>query len=195
MLIANHISWLDIFAILSVAPCVFVAKSEIRAWPLIGRLVTMVGTLYIERGRKSHARRTNESIVAALRAGTIIAFCPEGTTTDGARLLHFHRALFQPAIDAEATLQPVALRYLDAQGTFTRAAAYVDDMSLVASIWSIASEPRMSVELRFTDAVVATGADRRALAEQTHTLVSVALGLHTLDKAPEKAPDLQVASR
>lgn len=191
MLVANHVSWLDIFAILSVVPCVFVAKSEIRAWPLIGRLVALSGTIFIERGRRRHAHTTNDTIAEALRGGTVVAFCPEGTTTDGSHLLKFHAALFQPAIAAEAMLQPVALRYLDRHDRPTLAAAYIGDMTLLDSIRSIVAEPRMVAELRFTDAIPAAGGERRALARAAHATVSRALGIaspHTAHDAPRDRP-------
>lgn len=194
MLIANHVSWLDIFAILSVVPSVFVAKSEIRGWPFIGRLVAMSGTIFIERGSRRHARTANDRIAEALREGTIVAFCPEGTTTDGTHLLKFHAALFQPAIVAEATLQPVALRYRDRHDAPTLAAAYVGDMSLLDSILAISAEPRMSVELRFTEPIVATGGERRALAALAHERVSRALASGSPHTAPESPIDRPVAA-
>lgn len=193
MLVANHISWLDIFAILSVVPSVFVAKEEIRGWPFIGRLVAMSGTLFIQRGSKRHARVTSDVIGNALRSGTIVAFCPEGTTTDGTHLLKFHAALFQPAIDAAATLQPVALAYRDHRGLTTFAAAYVGEINLVQSVFSIAAEPGMRVELRFTQPLDATGGERRALAAQCHALIHAALELPAAHTAPARSSDPPVA--
>lgn len=188
MIIMNHVSWLDIFAILSVVPCVFVAKSEIRGWPLVGRLVAGVGTLFIERGKKSHARHMNERIVEALHRGRIIAVCPEGGTSPGDRLRPFHAALFQPAINAQTTIQPVALRYLDAHGAPTQAAAYVEGVSLLGSIWRIATQPRMTVEVRFAAPIAATGGmHRRELVHATERLIAAELGVPPPHKEPAKA--------
>src|SRR4029077_8733131 len=116
MLVLNHISWLDIFVINARSPATFIAKSEIRDWPFVGWLCTLVGTLYIERGRPSAARKASRAIISELEHGVLIAVFPEGTTTFGRSVEPFHSALFQPALDAEATLQPIALRYLDAAG-------------------------------------------------------------------------------
>src|SRR5579871_3432168 len=102
VLITNHSSWLDIFALLATVPVRLVAKSEIRRWPVLGRLATGAGTLYIERGRGRHAHRTNHVIAQALRGGQTIGIFPEGTTSEGDVLLPFHAALFQPAVDAQA---------------------------------------------------------------------------------------------
>ena len=185
MIMMNHISWLDIFAILSVVPCVFVAKSEIRSWPFVGRLVEGVGTLFIERGKKSHARRMNERIVAALDEGRVIAVCPEGGTSRGDHLRPFHAALFQPAINARSTLQPVALRYLDREGAQSFAAAYVDGVSLLDSIWKIASEPRMTIEVRFGAPIMAAdGEHRRELVHRTERAIATELGVTPPHREP-----------
>lgn len=196
MIIMNHISWVDIFAILSVVPCVFVAKSEIRGWPLVGRLVAGVGTLFIERGKKSHARRMNERIVEALHAGRIIAVCPEGGTSPGDRLRPFHAALFQPAIEAETTIQPVALRYLDRHGMPTRDAAYVEEVSLVGSMWTIAAHPHIRVEVRFGPPIRANrDMHRRELVHQTERVIAVELDVPAPHKAPARSPDPPAEAR
>jgi 1-acyl-sn-glycerol-3-phosphate acyltransferase len=181
LLVSNHVSWLDIFAVYAVAPSLFVAKSDIRGWPLVGRLVARVGTLFIERGSRRHVRATNERVVAALAGGRLVSVCPEGTTTDGRAVKHFHAALLQPAIDAGATVLPVALRYRERDGgrtgEQTDAAAYVGDMSFVESIWRIAREPGLEVELRFTAAIDARGRHRRELAAMARELIARELGL------------------
>ena len=87
LIISNHISWLDIFVVLASHPSVFVAKSEIRQWPLVGWLCARVGTLFIERGRRSATRHVNAAIVTALQGGIVVGIYPEGTTSDGLRLL------------------------------------------------------------------------------------------------------------
>ena len=190
MIVSNHISWIDVFAVLAVAPGVFVAKSEIRDWPLVGKLVTAVDTLYLAREKKSDVLRMNQNIVATLEAGRRVAICPEGTTTWGDELLRFHAALFQPAIQANATLHPIGLRYLDANGRATRAAGYVGEMSLLGSIWRIVSEKAMVVEVRFAPVVDTAGSDRRTLARLTEQLICDVLGLAGSRQAPEIIADL-----
>jgi 1-acyl-sn-glycerol-3-phosphate acyltransferase len=181
LLVSNHVSWLDIFAVYAVAPSLFVAKSEIRGWPLVGRLVAQVGTLFIERGSRRHARATNERVVAALASGRLVSVCPEGTTTDGRSVKHFHAALLQPAIDAGAAVLPVALRYRERDGgqpgEQTDAAAYVGEMSLVESMWRIAREPGLEVELRFAPAIDARDRHRRELAAMAREFIARELDL------------------
>src|SRR5712671_779426 len=104
MLVLNHISWLDVFVIDARFPATFIAKSEIRSWPMVGWLSTLVGTLYIERGKRSEVRRARQIVAAQLERGTLIAVFPEGITSFGRSLERFHSALFQPALDAAATL-------------------------------------------------------------------------------------------
>ena len=177
LLVSNHVSWLDIFAVYAVVPCLFVAKSEIRGWPIVGELVRRVGTLFLERGNRGHARRTNERMVAALETGRLVAVCPEGTTTDGRSLRHFHAALLQPAIDARALVLPVALRFFDHDGAQTDAPVYVDDTSLVESLWRIAAMPALAVELRFAPFVSAESQHRRELTSRVRGVIARELGL------------------
>ena len=189
MLVANHVSWLDIFAVYAGLPSLFVAKSEVRAWPLVGRLVVRVGTLFIERGSRRHARLTSERVAAALGRGRLVAVCPEGTTTDGRTLKHFHAALLQPAIDAEAIVLPIALRYVDCAGEQTDAAAYVGEMSLGESLWRIAREPSLVVELRFAAPIDARAMHRRELAARARNLIARELDLPLGHTAPGTAAD------
>lgn len=175
MLVLNHISWLDIFVIDARSPATFIAKSEIRDWPFAGWLSTLVGTLYIERGRPSAARKASAAIVAALERGVLIAVFPEGTTTFGRSLEPFHAALFQPALDAAATVQPVALRYLDAAGRHADAAGYVGETSFLESVWTIVSTRHIVAELNFLAPIRAHGNTRRSLADRTEAAIAAAL--------------------
>jgi 1-acyl-sn-glycerol-3-phosphate acyltransferase len=175
VLVLNHISWLDIFVINSRSPATFIAKSEIRDWPFVGWLCTLVGTLYIERGKPSAARKATAAIVAELERGALIAVFPEGTTTFGRSLEPFHAALFQPAVDAGATLQPVALRYLDSGGSHTEAAGYVGETSFLESVWTIVSTRHLVADLSFLAPAPARDQTRRSLADRTEAAIADAL--------------------
>ena len=176
MLVLNHISWLDIFVIDARFPATFIAKVEVRSWPIVGWLCTLVGTLYIERGKRS-AARARQTVAAELERGTLIAVCPEGTTTFGRSLERFHAALFQPALDAAATLQPVALRYLDGAGRHTDAAGYVGETSLLESVWAIVSTRHMVAELNLLAPISVRAQTRRSLAEKAEAAIAAALGV------------------
>jgi 1-acyl-sn-glycerol-3-phosphate acyltransferase len=175
MLVLNHISWLDIFVVDAIFPATFVAKAEIRSWPVVGWLCTLVGTIYIERGKRAAARNARSVIAEQLARGTLIAICPEGTTTFGDTLERFHAALFQPAIDADATIQPLALRYVDGSGRRTSAAGYVGETSFLESLWTILCVPRMVAEITYAEAFTPAGEDRRAVTDHAQRAIAGAL--------------------
>lgn len=195
MVVANHLSWLDIFVIHAHRPGVFVAKAEIRDWPLLGALVRDVGTLFIERGSRTDARRANERITATLTAGRAVAVFPEGSTTTGHCVAHFHAALLQPAIDAQAALLPVGLWYRTLTGEQALAALYVDDMSFMQSLWRIVAQPGLIAELHFTSPLATQGANRRTLARNAEAAIAHALNLPLPHRHTETPGDLPAAPR
>jgi 1-acyl-sn-glycerol-3-phosphate acyltransferase len=164
LLVANHVSWIDILAINAVRPVRFVSKSDIRAWPLLGWLAACGGTLFIERTRARDARRVLHLVAEALTAGEQVAVFPEGTTSDGHGVLPFHANLLQAAIVAEAPVQPIALRFSDAHDPVSAAAAYVGETTLLQSLWAVASTAGLTVRVRFLPARPSAHVERRALA-------------------------------
>ena len=179
LVVANHVSWLDILAINALRPVRFVSKSDVRHWPLLGWLVACGGTLFIERERKRDALRVVHQIAAALNDGDVVAVFPEGTTSAGHGLLPFHGNLLQAAIATHTPVQPLALRYSDARDAVSQAAAYVDEVNLLQSLWAIVSARGLRVQVTVLGALPVTGADRRALAEQLRGLILAKLNLQT----------------
>lgn len=177
MLVANHISWLDIYAISAIQPAVFVSKAEVRAWPLIGWLAAKTGTLFLQRGSRVHVRSINEEIDKVLRSGGHVTVFPEGTTTDGSQLLHFHAALLQPAITARRPLQALALAYRSHDGRPSSAAAYAGETTMWQSLLRLAREPRMVLIIEAAAPLATEGFDRRALAVRAKTLIAERLDL------------------
>jgi len=169
LLVANHISWLDIVVLHAAHHCRFVSKSDVGRWPIIGALATGAGTLYIERRSRRDAMRVVHQMVQALRDGDILAIFPEGTTGDGHDLLPFHANLIQSAVSAQAPIQPVALRFVDQAGQPSRAVSYIGDESLVGSIWRTLSANGLCAEVRFGARQLADGRDRRAWAQALRT--------------------------
>ena len=169
LVVCNHLSWLDIVAIHAARHVRFVSKASVRHWPVIGTLSTGAGTLYIERERRRDAVRVVHHMTEALRAGDIIAVFPEGTTSDGHGLLPFHANLLQAAISAGAPVQPAALRFADAaSGQNSDAPRYVDDDSLLASLWNTLKAPPLLAIVHFGEAQPSTGRDRRGWAKSLH---------------------------
>jgi 1-acyl-sn-glycerol-3-phosphate acyltransferase len=172
MLVANHVSWLDIYAINAVLPVRFVAKSEIRKWPVIGWLSAKTGTLFIERSRRRDTLRINDEMVAAMQRGDVVTVFPEGTTTDGSQVLRFHGSLLQPALQAEAHVHPVALRYQNSDGSLCVDAAYDGDKSLWDTLLLIVARPVIHVHVWFLQPLPAAGADRRTMAQAAHAAIA-----------------------
>ncbi|MDC7700894.1 lysophospholipid acyltransferase family protein [Vogesella indigofera] len=153
LVVANHVSWLDIFALNSVTVSRFVAKKELRDWPLAGFLIKNAGTLFIDRNNRRDASRVNEQLAKALQDGGCMAVFPEATTSDGRSLLPFKASLFEASRLAHATVQPVAIRYLTPGGHYCAAAAYAGDTSFWQSLCLILASRAMVVELSYTAAI------------------------------------------
>jgi 1-acyl-sn-glycerol-3-phosphate acyltransferase len=166
LIVANHVSWLDIAAIHAAAPHArFVSKADVLSWPLLGWLIRNAGTLFIERERKRDALRVVHAVAASLQAGETVAVFPEGTTGAGPELLPFHANLLQAAVATGTPVQPVVLRFDDASGPFCEAAQYIGDTTLLQSLWRVASARRMSVAVQVMPPMSTQHADRRLLAE------------------------------
>ncbi len=187
VLVANHVSWLDIFVINAIRPARFIAKAELARWPLIGWLIRGVNTLFIDRSSRRHLHEVNGHVANALGNGDIIAVFPEGEVTDGT-LHHFHGSLLQPAIEAGAPVQALAIRYTDASGVPTQAPVYAT-LSFVQSLWQVTHEPAMNVQVTLFPALPSRGADRRTLATSAETLIRQALASAPNAKAPETPGD------
>jgi len=165
LLVSNHISWLDILVMHAARHCRFVAKADVRRWPLIGTLATGGGTLYIERASSRDALRVVHQMVRSLEAGEILAVFPEGTTSDGHGLLPFHSNLIQAAVASAAPVQPMALRFIDARtGRMAPGPSYVGDETLLGSVWRTLSGGRLTAVVRYGLPETADGRGRRAWA-------------------------------
>ncbi|MEW5771619.1 MAG: lysophospholipid acyltransferase family protein [Pseudomonadota bacterium] len=177
MLVSNHVSWLDIHILHSLLPVRFISKAEVQGWPLIGWLAQEVGTVFLVREKKSDAMRVNQVMSGHLRGGDLLALFPEGTTSDGREVMPFYPSLFQPAVQAGAEVWPVRLRYLDAEGRHSDVAAYFGDMSLGQSMWQIARQSRLFVEVEFLPMIPhEAGRGRRELAALAEAAIRGATG-------------------
>ena len=172
LLVANHISWLDILVMHAARHCRFVSKSDVKAWPMVGTFADGSGTLYVERESRRDAHRVVGQMAERLTAGDILAVFPEGTTGDGVTLLHFHANLIQAAIQAGVPVQPVGLKFLDAAtGTTSFAPSYVGDESLLGSIWRTLTAPPLKAVVIFGTAQFADGRNRRVWAQSLRATI------------------------
>lgn len=182
LLLANHISWLDIIVINAAAPCRFVSKADVRQWPLVGRLVEGSGTLFIERDKRRDALRVVSQLADRLRAGDVLAVFPEGTTGDGRTLLPFHANLLQAAVSTDMPVQLLGLRYRDAShGGHHDAPTYTGDTTLVASLWRTLCASHLRAELHIGESETAQGRDRRTWSEALRSQLAQRLGLQLPD--------------
>ncbi|GAA4418227.1 lysophospholipid acyltransferase family protein [Acidovorax lacteus] len=172
LLVANHISWLDIPVMHAARYCRFVSKSDVQDWPLIGTLATAAGTLYIERRSRRDALRMVGTLRESLERGEVVAVFPEGTTGDGRTLLPFHANLIQAALAADAPVQPVGLRFVDrASQATSHAPSYIGDETLLGSLWRTLSARPIEAVVTFGPPERADGRDRRTWAEHLQATV------------------------
>ena len=175
LLVANHISWLDIFAVNVMTPAFFVAKAEVREWPVLGWLVQCSGTLFISRRQRSDVARVNQRMAGLMQQGNPVALFAQGTSTLPDQPLLFHASLLQSAVMAEALVQPVCIFYHDEQGQPHQAVAFVGDTSFIQSLWRIVCTPCIQVTVSYLAPVTAAGQNRRTLAAITQCAVNTAL--------------------
>lgn len=172
LLVANHISWLDIVVMHAAGYCRFVSKADLKHWPLVGPLATGAGTLYIERASRRDAMRVVHQMRERLLAGDVIAVFPEGTTGDGRTLLPFHANLIQAAVSADVPVVPLALRFADGRGATSFAPSFVGDETLVGSVWRTLAADGLVAQLHYGEAQLAAGRDRRAWAQDLQAEVA-----------------------
>jgi 1-acyl-sn-glycerol-3-phosphate acyltransferase len=192
MMVANHVSWLDIFIIDAVVPARFVAKSEIRTWPVIGWLTEKTGTLFIRRARRHDIARINHALAEAMRDDYPFAVFPEGTTTDGSSVLKFHSSLLQPALLAGAVLYPVALRFMRPDGTLCTEAAYDGPKSLWETLLLIVAQPAIHAHVHFLPPLANHG-HRRDFARVAREVIVHSLFPPSRDSRTGKSADRQAA--
>ncbi|MBN3763243.1 lysophospholipid acyltransferase family protein [Burkholderia sp. Ac-20365] len=191
LVVANHISWIDIYVINAWRPTPFVSKAEIRKWPVVGWLAEQLGTVFIQREKRSDAKRIMHELANRLNAGELMCVFPEGTTTDGVQLLPFHANMFQAAVSASRPVQPVCMMYEDAQGRQSTAPAYIGEMSLGQSLDALLRGGPLTAHV-YVGAALAPGADRRLLAAEAEA--SIAAALNALQD-PEARRSGQIADR
>jgi 1-acyl-sn-glycerol-3-phosphate acyltransferase len=194
VIVANHVSWLDIWVIHAVSPVRFVAKSDVRRWPLIGWLVARSGTIFIERSKRSDTARTNRTIVDTLARGERVGIFPEGTTTDGTQLRPFHASLFQPALGAGARVVTAGIRYPRRDGSVNLDAVYAGERTLVESLRLILRHRSIRAELIFAGEMEISGRTRREIALGCEALIARALHLPAPGRRSGTASDLPGAA-
>lgn len=184
MIAANHSSWLDIIALGSRIPLVFIAKSDVKTWPIFGLLAKLQRTIFVERTRRSKTKEQVGEIATRMKHGDIVVLFPEGTTSDGNYVLPFKSALFgavqqaqDDLVDHELFIQPVSIAYLTSHGIpLNRVnrdlASWPGDVELLPHLKNILLEGSIGVEITYAEPIKYTEDMTRAeIAKQCESAV------------------------
>ena len=174
LMVSNHLSYLDILAFSAAVPCVFVSKAEVNDWAIIGRYARWAGTVFVIRHDRTDAARANVSVGESLQNGVPVVLFPEGTTTDGQRVLRFHSTMLQPTIDAGTLITPCAITYELDEGNVGTEVCWWGAMPLLPHFWNLMGKKNIRAHVAFGEPVVAAG-DRKEL---SHTLHQQVVRLH-----------------
>ena len=189
MIVANHVSWVDIFLISSVRPTRFVAKSEIRGWPIAGWIADRAGTLFIRRDQMRDMARIDARVREVLAEGDCVGLFPEGITTEGDELRKFHSSLFEPAVANGARVHPVAIRYEHPDGTLCRQMSFIGERTFMESVGLIVRQKAVHARIVFAAPVDTQGGSRRETASLVERRVASLLGLSPAGNRPNTRAD------
>lgn len=165
LLISNHLGYIDILVLASVAPTVFVAKRDVKFWPVIGVLAQMGGTLFVNRARRVHVGQINDEIQAALNRGALVVLFPEGTSSDGQTVLPFKTLLLEPAAQTTHPLSVSAIDYAIEDGDAGKEVCYWGDHTFFPHLLNLLGKRTVRANVRFAS-VQRTATDRKQLALQ-----------------------------
>ncbi len=172
LVVANHVSWLDVLVIQSLHPSVFVAKREVGQWPVLGAIAKACGVVFVDRSSPSSAKKMVDDVANALHHGYRVAGFPEGTSSEGHTVSLFHANLFEAAIHRQVHVKPIALRYIDeSTGELCLTPAFVGEMGFVESLHRIMSAQVVTVHVHLGSSISPEGHSRRTLAHLSHRSV------------------------
>lgn len=171
LLVANHLSYLDIILIAALRPCVFVSKSEVRSWPIFGQCASLGGTIFVDRAKRSGVGSVAEQMKAGIAENLLIILFPEGTSSGGSRVLPFRSSLLEPALQVGCPVTAAAISYSLAEGSVPDEICYWRDMTLLPHLLNVWSKPEIQASLR-CGVPRSRGGDRKMLAVELHDEVA-----------------------
>ena len=174
LVVANHVSWIDITLLHSQRVVGFVAKAEIEGWPLIGWLASRGGTIFHHRGNNESLHGVMHQMLLRLQQGSGVGVFPEGRTNNGQVIGAFHARIFQPAVLAGVPAQPVALKY-GARGSAQTIVAFRIRENFLQNFWRLLGEPTRLVEVHFLEPVSVDVDGRRRMAELCRERIAAAM--------------------
>jgi 1-acyl-sn-glycerol-3-phosphate acyltransferase len=189
MIAANHVSWIDIFLIASVRPTRFIAKSEIRGWPIAGWIAERAGTLFIRRDQLRDMARIDARVREMLGDGDCVGLFPEGITTEGDELRKFHSSLFEPAVANGARVHAAAIRYEHPDGTLCRQMSFIGERTFMESMGLIVRQKSVRARITFAPAIETSGVSRREVAAAVEARVASLLELRPAGNRPNTSAD------
>lgn len=183
LIVSNHLSYLDILVFAALAPCAFVAKKEVRRWPVFGFFAAVGGTIFVDRSRPHLAQQSVAEMREALEAGVRVVLFPEGTSTGGDRVLPFKPALFESAIETQQPISAAYLAYEVENADPAQVACYWGEMTFAPHLLRLLAEPHVMASVRFNPALKPF-TDRKTAARDLHQLV---VGLAARDRPKGEA--------
>jgi len=167
LIASNHLSYIDIMVHSTIAPCAFIAKREVRSWPAVGWVATMAGSIYVDRSQRSETHAIQPEIQAALASNLRLVLFPEGTSSDGSKLLRFHSSLFQPAVDLQAPVSAASIAYTVPDGDAATDACYWGTMTLVPHLFNLLGKHSIQATVKFSSESFRFS-DRKEAAQRMH---------------------------
>jgi 1-acyl-sn-glycerol-3-phosphate acyltransferase len=178
LIVANHVSWADILLLGAATRTSFIAKGEIRSWPVLGRLAAQHGTLFVDRNARAAVGKQRDEILRAIQAGRQLVLFAEGTSGEGREVLPFKPALFSAALEGDLLVRPVTISWERVGGEAIgkhnrRQIAWIEDMTLAPHLWRVLSRGGAQALLVLHDPVRASDfASRQALAAHCRDVIA-----------------------
>lgn len=164
-LACNHLSYLDILLLAAVAPCLFVAKRQVKSWPVLGWFARRAGCLFVDREKRIDVTRLNEELQECLDEDLLVVLFPEGTSSDGQTVLPFKSSLLEPAASRREPVFAARLAYEISDGDVRQEVCYWGDMTLVPHLINLLSKQEIRAQLGFSELAERSN-DRKELARQ-----------------------------
>lgn len=163
--VANHISWLDIPLLGQLFSVRFIAKSEVANWPIISKLATKSGAIFIRRGKASDLKNIAQRSGSILALNENLAFFPEGKTGEGDKMLPIYSGLFQVSLDNNTPVLPMVLSYSDGHYPAQKL-PFVGDQSFLSNVWKIVGIDKIKVYIDFGEEIKPEGKSRKQISQE-----------------------------
>jgi 1-acyl-sn-glycerol-3-phosphate acyltransferase len=173
LLVCNHLSYLDIVALSSIRPCVFVAKHDVAAWPLFGWLARAAGTIFVDREHRLAIARGVDLVRDAISGGSVVALFAEGTSSDGSTVLPFKSALLESAVQLRCPVATAAITYALDHGSVADEVCYWRDMTLLPHLFNLFFKREIRSSCVFSPPKIRSGSRKQIAHELREEVMSI----------------------